>query len=608
MASCGASGWDYAVCCAAIRCTPADLIRCVRTFNFMADENKSGKKELTMEQRLLLAFVLMGLVLFLTPYFYKAPPPPPKTATPVSSPAAPVTTPKAAAVESKPQAATSLPVPGQIEATSEQQFEVDTDIYHITLSNRGATASSWVLKKYHDHAGKPLELLNPAGYSTVAPPFALSLKDDKVANVLNYGLYVAKPLANGLGIEYEFSDGKNYAKKTFQFSKSGYLSQITTDVTVNGVPTDHLIQWRGGFGDATVLNRVAEQHAVYFDPHESGMAGLTQGKLTNKDAKSVKDGPVTVAGDYSFAGLDDRFFAAVFLPKDNTQTKVETIKDDVPPGPAGKSEMRVGVEVGGDSVNHFTLFVGPKDIDLLRRVDPKLQQLIDWGWFGVIAKPLFLAMHWLNDNFVHNYGWSIVLITIAINVVLLPLRVKSMKSQRKMQALQPKLAAINAKYKGLSMRDPKKAEQNQEVMDFYKKEGVNPMGGCLPMVVQIPLIYALYKVFAVTIEMRGAHWLWITDLSQPEQLPIHILPLIMIVSQFVMQRMTPNPGMDPSQAKMMMFMPLMFGFLFYNFSSGLVLYWLTSNLVQIGQQWMVNRMMPAPPPPPVPAAVKKKGK
>jgi YidC/Oxa1 family membrane protein insertase len=577
--------------------------------------NKSGKKELTMEQRLLLAFVLMGLVLFLTPYFYKPPPTPPKTTTPPAGQAAQSaqstqSATKTAAVPEagKPAPQSAQAMPGQIVGTSEQQFEVDTDIYHITLSNRGATVRSWVLKKYHDHAGKPLELLNPAGYSTVAPPFALSLKDDKVANVLNYGLYVAKPLANGLGIEYEFSDGKNYAKKTFQFSQRGYLSQISTDVTVNGVPTDNLIEWRGGFGDATVLNRVAEQHAAYFDPHESGMAGLTQGKLYNKDAKSVKDGPVTVTGDYSFAGLDDRFFAAVFLPKDNTQIKVETIKDDVPPGPAGKDEMRVGVEVGGDSVNHFTLFVGPKDIDLLRRVDPKLQQLIDWGWFGVIAKPLFLAMHWLNDNFVHNYGWSIVLITIAINVVLLPLRVKSMKSQRKMQALQPKLAAINAKYKGLSMRDPKKAEQNQEVMDFYKKEGVNPMGGCLPMVVQLPLIYALYKVFNVTIEMRGAHWLWITDLSQPEQLPIHILPLIMIVSQFVMQQMTPNPGMDPSQAKMMKFMPLMFGFLFYNFSSGLVLYWLTSNLVQIGQQWMVNRMMPAPPPPPAPAPVKKKGK
>ena len=128
----------------------------------------------------------------------------------------------------------------------------------------------------------------------------------------------------------------------------------------------------------------------------------------------------------------------------------------------------------------------------------------------MIAKPLFLAMHWVNDNFVHNYGWSIVLITIAINLVLLPLRLKSMKSQRKMQSLQPKLAAINAKYKGLSMRDPKKAEQNQEVMEFYKKDGVNPMGGCLPMLVQLPLIYAFYKVLAVTIEMRGAHWLWIS--------------------------------------------------------------------------------------------------
>jgi YidC/Oxa1 family membrane protein insertase len=576
----------------------------------MADDNKSGKKELTMEQRLLLAFVLMGLVLFLTPYFYKAPPPAPKTTTPpVSGPsAASATKTEAAPPPGTPAPQAAQPVPGQIESGSEQQFVVDTDIYQVTLSNRGGTVRSWTLKKYSDHAGKPLELVNEASSSKVAPPFSVVLGDVHAADALNYGLYAAKPSSNGLGIEYEFSDGKNYAKKSFQFSKSGYLSQITTEVTVNGVPADHLIQWRGGFGDATVLNRVAEQHVVYFDPHESSMAGLSQGKLYNKDAKSVKDGPVMITGDYSFAGLDDRFFAAVFLPKDNTQLKVETIKDDVPPGPAGKEEMRVGVELGGDSVNHFRLFVGPKDIDLLRRVDPKLQQLIDWGWFGVIAKPLFLAMHWLNDNWVHNYGWSIVLITIAINVVLLPLRVKSMKSQRKMQALQPKLAAINAKYKGLSMRDPKKAEQNQEVMDFYKKEGVNPMGGCLPMVVQLPLIYALYRVFAVTIEMRGAHWLWVTDLSQPEQLPIHVLPLIMIVTQFIMQQMTPSPGMDPSQAKMMKFMPLMFGFLFYNFSSGIVLYWLTGNLVQIAQQWTVNRMMPAPPPPPVPVAVKKKGK
>src|SRR3984957_5093127 len=578
----------------------------------MADNqpNKSGKRELTMEQRLLLAFVLMGLVLFLTPYFYKAPPPPPKTTTTKSTDQnASATTKSAAEVPASPKAAEvapSQPVPGQIEATTKQEFVVETDIYKIKLSNRGGTVSSWILKKYRDKQGQALELVNEASFAKVAPPFSVVLKDDKPADALNYGLYVAKPTADGLGIQYEFSNGKDYAKKTFQFSKSGYLSKIDTEVTINGVPTDHLIQWRGGFGDATVLNRIAEQHAVYFDPHEASMMGLSQGKLYTKDAKSVKDGPVLSTGDYSFAGLDDRFFAAVFLPKDNTQTKVETIKDDVPPAPAGKEEMRVGVELGGDSVNRFTLFVGPKDIDLLRRVDPKLQQMIDWCWYGVIAKLFFLAMHWVNGNFVHNYGWSIVLITIAINLVLLPLRLKSMKSQRKMQSLQPKLAAINAKYKGLSMRDPKKAEQNQEVMEFYKKEGVNPMGGCLPMLVQLPLIYALYKVFAVTIEMRGAHWLWITDLSQPELLPIHILPLIMIVSQFVMQRMTPNPGMDPSQAKMMMFMPLMFGFLFYNFSSGLVLYWLTSNLVQIAQQCLMNRTMPLTAPPPGVVSVKKK--
>lgn len=560
-----------------------------------------------MEQRLLLAFVLMGLLLFLTPYFYKAPPPPPK------KPAAPIatqttTTPQtpAATKTPAPAAAPSQPVPGQIEATSEQQYVIDTDIYRVTLSNRGGTVTSWILKKYKDRNDKPLELINQGSLSKVAPPFSLALQDQKAAEALNYGLYVAKPAANGLGIEYTFSNGTDYALKHFQFSKSGYLSQITTEVTINGVPTPSMISWRGGFGDPTVINRTGEEHALYYDPHQPGILGIGQGKLINKDAKSVKNGPETTAGDFSFAGLDDRFFAAVFLPKDNTQIKVETIKDDVPPSPAGKEEMRVGVEVGGDSVNHFSLFVGPKNVDLLRRVDPKLQQLIDWGWYGVIAKPLFLAMHWVNDNVVHNYGWSIVLVTIVINVVLLPLRLKSMKSQRKMQTLQPKLAAINAKYKGLSLRDPRKAQQNQEVMEFYKKEGVNPMGGCLPMVVQLPLIYAFYKVLAVTIEMRGAHWLWISDLSQPEQLPIHILPIIMIASQFIMQKMTPSPGMDPSQAKMMMFMPLLFGVMFYNFSAGLVLYWLTSNLVGIAQQWAVNRMMPAPPPPPAPA--KKKGK
>ncbi len=556
-----------------------------------------------MEVRLVLAFLLMGLVLFLTPYFYKAPPPPAKPAAGAAhstqQTAQKTATPTPAPPAAKP--VVTKPAPGQIEATSEQEFTVDTDIYRVRFSNRGGVVRSWILKKYQDHAGKPLELVNQAAIAKVPAPFSVALKDEQAGNALNYGLYVAQPSADGLGIEYEFSDGVNYAKKSFQFSKSGYLSQISTEVTRNGAPVEHMIEWRGGFGDTTVLNRVAEEHAVYYD--------LGAGKLITKDARAVKDGPLITSGNYSFAGLDDRFFAFVLLPKDNTSTRVEALKDDLP-APNGKTETYAGVQVGGDSVNRIEAFVGPKDVDLLRRVDPKLQQLIDWGWYGVIAKPIFLVMHWMNDNLVHNYGWSIILVTVAINLLLLPLRFSSLKSQRKMQRLQPQIASINAKYKGLSLRDPKKAQQNQEVMELYKKEGVNPMGGCLPMVVQLPLLYAFYKVLNVSIELRGAHWLWVADLSQPEQIPIRMLPVIMIVSQFIMQGMTPNPGMDPSQAKMMRFMPLMFGFLFYNASSGLVLYWLTSNLVGIAQQWMINRTMPAPaaPAPKIAAKIAAKKK
>ena len=552
-----------------------------------------------MEIRLLIAFLLMGLVLFLTPYIYKAPPPP-KPAQPAKQ--AQQAAPAKAAEETKPVAAApaapTAPTPGQIQATSEQLFTVDTQIYHIEFSNHGGVVRSWVLKKYKDTSGKPLDLVNSASFTKVAPPFSLALKDEQIANALNFGLYTAKPDADGMGIQYEFSDGVNYAKKTFHFTQNGYLSQVTTEVTHNGAPMDHMIAWRGGFGDASVLNRAGERQGVYYD--------LTQNKLVLKDAKSVKDGPLTSSGNYSFAGVDDKYFACVFLPKDNTSVKVDILKDDAPVAANGKDEMQVGIEVGGDSVNRFTAFVGPKDVDLLRVVDPKLQQLIDWGWYGIIAKPTFLAMHWINDNLVHNYGWSIVLVTVIINLLVLPLRFSSLKSQRKMQSLQPQIAAINAKYKGLSIRDPKKAQQNQEVMDLYKKEGVNPMGGCLPMLIQLPLIYAFYKVLAVSIEMRGAHWLWVTDLSQPETLAIRALPVIMIVTQFVSQQMTPTPGMDPGQAKMMRFMPLMFGFLFYNASSGLVLYWLTSNLVGIVQQWMINKTMPAPAAPAPKLAPKKK--
>jgi YidC/Oxa1 family membrane protein insertase len=172
----------------------------------------------------------------------------------------------------------------------------------------------------------------------------------------------------------------------------------------------------------------------------------------------------------------------------------------------------------------------------------------------------------------------------------------SLKSARKMQRLQPQIKAINDRYKNIKINDPRKAEQNQEVMALYKKEGVNPVGGCLPMIIQLPFLYAFYRVLYIAIELRHAPWLWVTDLSAPETLPIHLLPIVLIITQFLTQKMTPQAGVDPNQQKMMMFMPLIFGFMFYSFPSGLVLYYLTSNLVGILQQVIINRSMPTPAP------------
>jgi YidC/Oxa1 family membrane protein insertase len=320
---------------------------------------------------------------------------------------------------------------------------------------------------------------------------------------------------------------------------------------------------------------------------------LAASKLVINQVKEAKNGPVSSSGQYSFAGLEDTFFASVFLPGSKSSVEMTTFSDQIPDA-AGKEEPRVGASVGGDGLNVFSLYVGSKDIDLLKKVDPKLEQLVDWGWFGVIAKPLFLVLNWTADHVAHNYGWAIVLVTVAINLVFFPLRLSSLKSSKKMQALQPQIAAINAKYKNLSLRDPKKAEQNQEVMELYKKHGVNPVGGCLPMLLQLPFLYAFYKVLAVTVEMRGASWLWVPDLTQPETLAIHVLPVILVVSQFLQQKMTPNPGADQSTQKMMMFMPLLFGYMFYFASAGLVLYWLTGNFVGIIQQWLLNRGGPPP--------------
>jgi YidC/Oxa1 family membrane protein insertase len=557
--------------------------------------NPGPPKELSTEIRLLIAFALMGVVLFATPYFFKlvSPPPPAKpsvaaqktAAAPVSQPATP-----APSETNEPQTTAS---DEQVAAQKEERFVVETDLYRVVFSNRGAVVKQWTLKKYTDDNGKPLELVNPVAEPKVGPPFSLVFDQRKPAVELNAALFAAKPADDGLGVTYEFSDGTVAARKTFHFQQNQYVAQVSTEVSERGVPLPNSIAWRGGFGDPSVVNPSA-QHTIYFDLNDS--------KLVTHDAKSAKNGPVTSVGNFSFAGVEDTYFTAAFLPASSGPLKVLTFSDTVATGTDPKEQPRVGAGIGGSGRNVFLVFVGPKDLDILTKVNPKLASIIDFGWFSFLAKPLFLVLHYANDRWVHNYGWSIIAVTVFITFLLFPLRLSNLKSMKKMQALKPQIDVINEKYKGISMRDPRKQQQNEEMMALYKKHGANPMGGCLPMVIQIPFFIAFYRVLAVSIELRHASWLWVTDLSSPEHLAIHLLPIAMIATQFVMQKMTPATSVDPNQQRMMLMMPLVMGFIFYNLPSGLVLYYLTSNLVGIAQQVFFNKTvtvadMPLPPPP-----------
>ncbi len=544
----------------------------------------SAPKEFSMELRLLLAFLLMGAVMFLSPYFFKTQPPPAvkkggqsiTETTPAQKPAEEAPAEAAAPALEGAEAAAAVPV---TTAPPQPPLVIDTDLYRITFSNQGANVRSWLLKKNKGNDNKPLDLVNPSAKSGY--PFSLYFPDQKPRVDVNWAWYKQTPDPDGLGVTYEYANGRTVVRKSFRFEKNSYLAHVETSVTIDGKPVLSLVEWRGGFGDLTVNNPSGTQRALYFD--------VANNKLVEKNAGAAKSGPVATEGNYSYAGVADTYFAAVFLPENGTTMHEVTFADqELTPG-VEKPAPFAGVAVSAGQPDKLTLFVGPKDLKLLSQINPKLVSVVDFGWLSFMAKPLFLVVNWFNESFVHNYGWSIVVVTIIINFILFPLKLSNMKSMRKMQALKPQIDGINEKYKNLKMTDPRKADQNQEVMALYKKHGVNPMGGCVPMVLQIPFFFAFYKVFTVSVEMRGANWLWVSDLSQAEHLPIHILPVVMIASQFFMQKMTPQPNQDPNQARMMMFMPLIFGFMFYNFPSGLVLYYLTSNLVSMGQQLFFNR-------------------
>jgi YidC/Oxa1 family membrane protein insertase len=549
-----------------------------------------------MERRLLLVFALTFLVIILfqpllKKYMPQTSTPAPETpaaqssSQPAAQPAAPVSA----------AAQVTLPAKGVTkQAAAAAETVIETELYRVTFSNRGGLVKSWILKTYFDEHGQPLELVSKAA-EKYGYPLSLWTYDEAHRNKLNSALYVASQSGNVKApaeLTFEYADQDVAVRKTFSFDHT-YVVRVEASVDAKGSQVTAFPMWPAGFGDQSSPSSYAGRR---IEPQSND-------KTERLDIKKISGG-ATLPGPFNWAGVVDQYFAAVFLPEDVPNAAMVTLRHqvDVPknaknPNPQETiKEDVLGVGVGnlrGPSVER--LYVGPKSLGVLESVSvptltgapPDLRALINFGFFGVIARPLFLWLKW-TYGWVQNWGWAIVIQTLIINLALLPLRVSSMKSALKMQKVAPQIKAIQEKYKKYSMRDPRKQEMNQEVSALYKAEGVNPVGGCLPMVIQMPFLFAYYSMLGAALDLRQAHWLWIHDLSSPD--PWHLLPIGIIITMLLTQRMTPQPGMDPSQQKMMTFMmPLMLGVISWNLAAGLCLYWSEGNLIAIAQQAVMNR-------------------
>ena len=551
-----------------------------------------------MERRLLLVFVLTFLVILIFQPILKRylPQPPatpsavePKTSAPVPGAAVP-----AAAAPSSP----AVPAPGVArQAGAESEIVVDSSLYRITLTNHGGQVKSWILKNYDDDQRRPLELVNQAASEKFGYPLSLWTYDETQRNKLNSVLYVGSGSGNCTApceLSFEYADADLSVRKVFRFDDS-YVVHVEATVVEKGSQISAFPTWPAGLGDANSPAAFAASRIEY---------QLANGDVERLAAKKVSSGN-TVTGPFVWAAVSDQYFAAVFLPEDTQNPALVTLRNpiEIPKDwrrPNGEKTMAevLGVAVGnlrGPSVGR--LYVGPKVLRILEtvpvaglpaNVDPDLRQLIDYGWFGFLARPLFVWLRWTYNHIVQNWGWAIVIQTLIITLALLPLRISSMKSALKMQKIQPQMNAIKEKYKKYSMRDPRRQEMNQEIAALMKQEKVSPVGGCLPLLIQMPILFAYYRMLGVAIDLRHAHWLWIRDLSSPD--PHYILPTLLVISMIATQRMTPQAGIDPQQQKMMNWMmPLAMGFIFYNLAAGLNLYYGLSNLIAISQQFIMNR-------------------
>ncbi len=491
------------------------------------------------------------------------------------------------------------------QASAETETVIENDLYRITFTNRGAQVKSWILKKFdNDTQNGLLDLVNPASAQKYGYPLSLWTYDESLRNRLNSTLYVGSTegrLSAPAQITFEYADHDIVVRKSFHFDHT-YVLNVETSVIYKGSEIFAAPAWPAGFGDELTPVSYAAARIDYHNDASTERTALVFPSFVSRLAIKNISGGNTLKGPFEWAGTGDQYFTAIFIPNDPASAAMVTLRNSMEvPAKQGSTELAkvdvLGAAVGDlHGATNERVFVGPKEIAVLDSVavpaikndNADLRGIVDFGWWGILARPLFLWLKWTYNHIVPNWGWAIVIQTLIITIALLPLRITQMKSMLKMQRVAPQIKSIQEKYKKYTLRDPRKAAMNEEIAALYKKEGVNPAGGCLPMLIQFPFLIAYYRMLGVALDLRHAHWLWISDLSARD--PYFILPLLMVVSMFVMQRMTPQAGMDPAQQKMMNWMmPIMMGFLFFNFASGLSLYYAETNLIGIAQQAVMNR-------------------
>jgi YidC/Oxa1 family membrane protein insertase len=571
------------------------------------------KDKFTPELRILVASLLsFGVIILWARFFGPKPQVPPTqgnrpaqtapaTPGPATSPAA-NTSPAAAAPAT---IAPAKPVNVAVKSDSQERtIVVENGLYRVEISNRGAVVKSWQLKNYKDDA-KPqrvLDVVHPdASQQTGGWPFSVVLDDEQLQNAANAGLYQISSDSTNLrapaDVDLTWSDGHLEVTKHFHFDHT-YVVRVETSVKFNGNPIKAGLGWLGGFGDLTVTNPAPVETVTTYYSEAGKITNFAHKKLEGPD----KWGPGLWQGGKDFVGIEDRYFTAAFLPPNGAapgtlETRYWKTSRTVKAADGQEALEPVPEVAAAASTQPLALrvYVGPKDYDDLKKMNPPLHGLISFGWLEFIAEPLFHGLKWLH-NYIPNWGWAIVVLTLVINMLLFPLRISSYKTTLKMQRVAPEIKAIQEKYKKYSMRDPRKAEMNKEVMAIYSREGINPVGGCFQMFLQMPVWFGLNTALRYAIEMRHATWLWVLDLSAKD--PYYILPVLMGASMYLVSKMTPMTATDPQQQAMMKIMPITMAgiFMISPISSGLAVYILTSSVVGIAQQWYLNRTHPVPVP------------